>query len=210
MQRKNPDNSLAVLSGDAGTAILLEQVPENSTIKTELYADGTDFKLMVRMGMSRGYGLPNEVSEWSDGKERSIYDPYMEGMGTFAFSTRKVPEAIRKFMKAADTTQEDYDDLILHQANKMIIERIAKQLHWNMGKIPISISKFGNTSSASIPVTIVDQFGKSTDEKPQRLLSCGFGAGCSWGVASFELMPSYVLPIIETEDYYTEGIVKPF
>lgn len=210
LKRKHPDNSLAVLSGDAGTAILMERVPEASVIKTELYADGTDFKMMIRMGMSRGYGIPDEVKEWSDGKDRSIYDPYMEGMGTFAFSTRKAPEAIRKFMKEAGTTSEDYDSLVLHQANKMIVERIAKQLKWDMNKVPLSIGKYGNTSCASIPVTIVNQLGECNEKKSKKLLTCGFGAGCSWGVASFEVVPDCILPMIETEDYFEDGIVKPF
>lgn len=210
LKRKHPDNSLAVLAGDAGTAILLERTSDASSIKTELYADGTNFNMMIRMGMCRGYGMPDEVKAWSDGKERSIYDPYMEGMGTFAFSTRKAPEAIRKFMKEEGTTPEDYDSLVLHQANKMIVERIAKQLKWDMKKVPLSIGKYGNTSCASIPVTIIDQFGKCDDSVPKRLLTCGFGAGCSWGVVSFEIAPDRIYPMIETEDYFPDGIVKPF
>ena len=210
LKRKHPDNSLAVLSGDAGTAILMERADEVSPIRTELYADGTNFNMMIRMGMSRGFGLPDEVTEWSDGKERSIYDPYMEGMGTFAFATRKAPEAIRKFMREADMTPEDYDALVLHQANKMIVERIARQLKWNMNKVPLSIGKYGNTSCASIPVTIIDQYGDCNDEDCRQLLVCGFGAGCSWGVASFAVAPNCVFPMIESEDYFSDGIVKPF
>lgn len=210
MKREKPDNSLAVLSGDAGTAMLLERVPEASPIRTELYADGTDFKLMIRMGMARGFGIPNEVKEWSDGKDRSIYDPYMDGMGTFAFATRKTPKAIRAFMEEAGTSKEDYDSLVLHQANKMIVERIARLLQWDMDKVPLSISKYGNTSCASIPVTIIDQLGSRDNKKPNRILSCGFGAGCSWGVASFEIVPQNVLSMVETEDYFEEGLVTPF
>lgn len=210
MKRRKPDNSLAVLSGDAGTAILLERVSEAPPLRTELYADGTNYKLMIRMGQNRGFGLPHEVTEWSDGKDRSIYDPYMEGMGTFAFATRKVPEAICKFMEDTGTTQEDYDTFVLHQANKMIVERISKQLRWNLDKVPLSITKYGNTSCASVPVTIVDQLGPIDDKQPRRLLACGFGAGCSWGVASFEIIPKRVLPMLETESYFEDGIVTPF
>ena len=210
MKRKHPDNSLAVLQGDAGTAILMERTDSAPPIRTELYADGTNFNLMIQMGRCRGYGLPDEVQEWSDGKERSIFDPYMEGMGTFAFATRKAPEAIRKFMKETGTSAGDYDNLILHQANKMIVERIAKLLKWDVEKVPLSISKYGNTSCASIPVTIIDLLGECNDRSRVRLLTCGFGAGCSWGVASFEIAPSCVFPMIETSDYFSEGIVKPF
>lgn len=210
LKRKNPDYSYAVLSGDAGTAILLERVSETSSIKTELYGDGTDFKMIVRMGMSRGYGLPDEATEWSDGKERSIYDSYMDGMRVFSFSTRKVPEAIRRFMQEAGTGTQDYDSLVLHQANKMIVERIAKQLKWDMNKVPLSIGKYGNTSCVSIPVTMIDQWGECAEQSHKKILACGFGAGSSWGVVSFDIETNCILPMIETEDYFAEGILSPF
>lgn len=210
LKRKNPDDSIAVITGDAGAAILLERVSEASCIKTELYADGNDFKMIICMGMSRGYGLPDEVTEWSDGKERSIYDPYMDGMGVFSFSTRKVPDAIRRFMQEAGTSTEDYDSLVLHQANKMIVERIAKQLKWDMNRVPLSIGKYGNTSCVSIPVTIIDQWGECTEQSQKKILACGFGAGFSWGVVSFDIETNCILPMTETEDYFAEGILTPF
>lgn len=209
MKRKKPDNSLPVLIGDAGAALLLERVPSASAIRTELYADGEMFKMLIQMGANRGFGLPKKVTEWSDGKERSVYDPYMDGMGTFSFSTGKVPEAIHKFLVDTETSNDDYDALLLHQANKLIVERIAKKLHWPLDKVPLSIKKYGNTSCASIPVTLIDRFGADSGS-PKQILSCGFGAGCSWGVASFEVMPERILPMLETDDYFAEGIITPF
>lgn len=210
MLRDKPDNSLAVLSGDVGTAILLERDEGQGDVYTDLYSDGEGYRLMIRMGMARGYGIPNEVTEWSDGKERSIYDPFMDGMNTFGFSTRKAPEAIRKFMKAHGTTKDDYDVLVLHQANKLIVNRIIKLLDWDKDKAPLSIAKYGNTSCASIPVTLIDTYGESADTSKKKIIACGFGAGCSWGVVSFEVVPQSIFPMIVSGDYFKEGILEPY
>ncbi|MCR4568367.1 MAG: ketoacyl-ACP synthase III [Pseudobutyrivibrio sp.] len=210
MLRDKPDNSLAVLSGDAGTAILLERIEGQGEVNTDLYSKGDDYRMMIRMGMARGYGIPNEVTEWSDGKERSIYDPFMDGMNTFGFSTRKAPEAIRHFMSTQGKDKDDYDLLVLHQANKMIVNRIVKLLGWDKDKAPLSISKYGNTSCASIPVTIIDTYGESKETSSKKIIACGFGSGCSWGVVSFEIVPRNVFPMIVSDAYFEEGIVKPY
>ncbi len=210
MQRKKPDNSLAVLSGDAGTAILLERKEGAGNVNTDLYSCGEDYRLMIRMGMARGYGIPKEITEWSDGKERSIYDPFMDGMNTFAFSTRKVPNAIKSFLEAQGTSKDDYDLLVLHQANKLIVDRIIKILGWDKNKAPLSISKYGNTSCASIPVTLIDYFENNPDKSKKKIIACGFGSGCSWGVVSFEIESEKVFPMIVSDEYFEEGIIKPY
>lgn len=211
MQRQHPDNALAVLRGDAGTALLMERRNDcKNEINTALYSCGDDYNMMIQMGMSRGFGLPVKVTEWSDGKDRSIFDPYMDGMSTFAFSTRRAPGAIEKFMVDTNTKSDDYDALVLHQANRMIINRISKVLKWDLAKVPTSIEKYGNTSCASIPLTIVTEYGDLADDTTKRFLTCGFGAGCSWGVASFYLSTNNILPLIESDSYFKEGVVQPF
>ncbi len=210
MLRNKPDNSLAVLSGDAGTAVLLERAENCGEISTDLFSKGEDYRMMIRMGMARGYGIPNEVTEWSDGKERSVYDPFMDGMNTFGFSTRKAPEAINCFMKEHGTTKNTYDLLVLHQANKMIVNRIVKILGWDEEKAPLSIAKYGNTSCASIPVTIIDKYGDSNESTEKKIIACGFGSGCSWGVVSFNIRPDRVFPMLISGEYFAEGIVEPF
>ena len=86
------------------------------------------------------------------------------------------------------------------------MKHLAKRLGVPLEKVPLTIGHYGNTGSASIPVTICDAFGGKQGVK--RLMLSGFGIGLSWGVASLELDLNAVLPVIHTDDYYKDGIVS--
>lgn len=210
LKRENPDTANVMMFGDACTALLLERTEqEEPEIRTELYGDGSGYRMMIRGGMCRSVDEPKEATRWSDDLDRSILDPYMDGMGVFAFSTREAPNAVTTFLKNADEKIEDFDTFYFHQANKMIVDRIAKKLRLDMNKVPYSIMKYGNTSSATIPVTMIDQLGDDTGHEVKKVLLCGFGVGLSWGVVSAYISPDLILPMIETDDYYAEGELHP-
>lgn len=208
--RKNPDHSNLMLFGDAAAATLLSKTDTDASIKTTVYSDGSGYKLLYALGACRCKGASAEVTTWSDGIDRSIYDPFMDGMGVFSFATQKAPESIRAFLEMDNKCLDDFRFIYLHQANKMIIERIAKLLKVPKERVPISIDRFGNTSGATIPVTIVDHLGENNANETMDILCCGFGAGLSWGVCSIEIKPSCVFPMIYTDDFYEEGEVYPF
>ncbi len=211
LSRENPDTSNVLMHGDACTALLLEKTDNpDYTIRTDLHSDGSGYRTILRGGMCRSCDADRKLTRWSDGIDRSITDPYMDGMGVFSFSTRKAPEAVSSFMKSANETCDDYSTFYFHQANKMIIERIAKKLRIDMNKVPMSISQFGNTSSASIPLTMVTDLGEKQGAELQKVLLCGFGVGLSWGVVSLRIASDCVLPLIETDDYFSEGEIVPF
>lgn len=203
--RKNPDNSYLMMFGDAATVTLLAKTEQPSEIATDLYADGTDYKMLYTMGRCRCPDAPHDVTVWSDGTERSLYDPYMDGMGVFVFSTTYAPRLVRGFLKDRNESLEQYNEVYFHQANKMIVERIAKILKLDMDKVPLSLPRYGNTNCGSIPVTLVDNLGDNDSDKPRKVLLCGFGVGLSWGIVSLEICPSAVLPMIFSDDYYAEG-----
>ena len=100
---------------------------------------------------------------------------------------------------------DNYDYCILHQANLFMIQYIAKKLKIPAEKSPIAIDRYGNNSSASVPVTIVDLCERETTAQKLRLIASGFGVGLSWGVISFDLDKQDVLPMIFTDDYYQEA-----
>ena len=208
--RKNPDHSNLMMFGDAGTATLLAKTDTDATIKTTTYSDGSGYKLAYTLGACRCRGASAEVTTWADGIDRSLYDPFMDGMGIFAFATQKTPESIRAFLEMDHKCLDDFKFIYLHQANKMIIDRIAKLLELPKERVPISIDRFGNTSSATIPVTIVDHLGGNNSDETMDIMCCGFGAGLSWGVCSVMIKPSCVFPMIYTDDFYEEGEVYPF
>jgi len=208
--RKNPDHSYLMMFGDAGTATLLEKTNnESDVIETDLFADGTDFKKLYTLGGARCVDAPRTVNTWSDGIDRSMFDSYMDGMGVFAFSTKVAPKAMKAFLKRRGETVDDYKDFYLHQANKMIVDRVAKLTRIDPVKVPMSLQKYGNTNCGTIPVTLVDHLGNEDNSVDQKVLFCGFGVGLSWGVVSATIRPSDVLPMEFTDDIWTEGEIQP-
>ena len=115
-----------------------------------------------------------------------VNSDHMDSMDVFSFAITKVPKAIKKLCSEFDIDIDNVDRLVLHQANKMIIEAIAKRLKVPMEKVPMSLKDYGNTTSASIPLTIVSECADVYRNKRQKTLACAFGTGLSWGVVYFE------------------------
>lgn len=111
---------------------------------------------------------------------------HMDSMDVFSFAITKVPKAIKKLCSEFNINIEDVDKLVLHQANKLIVEAIAKRLKIPMEKTPMSLMNYGNTTSASIPLTIVSECAEDYRNCKQKTLVCGFGTGLAWGAAYFE------------------------
>ncbi len=197
------DRSSVMLFGEAGSATLLVK-DESRKIRGELMTDGEGFKaIMVPSGAYRNRnGNPDRVKK-SDGIIRSDFDGYMNGTDIFSFTITQVPKLIKSFAER-ERGLENYDALVLHQANLYIMQQIGRKTKMSMDKIPVSIDRYGNTSGASIPLTLCDAYGKQS-EKKLNLLMCAYGTGLSWGVIDAEINSDDILPIIQTDDYYTEG-----
>ena len=204
-ERKHPDPSNFLMPGDCATATLVERTSCHSEMVVHLYSDGQDFQMLHKLGANRCLDLTDEVLTTPEGVEYSLLDHYMDGMGVFAFSTRRVPEAMQVFWEKTGTGAEDFAYYFFHQANGMIVKRIAKKLKLPMERVPLSLVEYGNTSSGSVPMTAVYQLGAEQSELPLPCILCGFGVGLSWGVVSADLVPATVLPVIINDDYYEEG-----
>ena len=205
-ERKNPDHTNLMMMGDGCAAAVLEKTGEEDVICTDLYGDGSGYHLIHTMGRARGMDLSDEVTTWSDGIDRTVYDAYMDGMGVFQFATRQAPKCILNFLDETSTLLDDYKEIFLHQANKMIVDRIIKKLKLSPDKVPVSLGKYGNTGGASIPITIIDKYEHENLNKSERVLLCGYGVGLSWGCVSLYIRPDEVFPMIFTDDYYDEGV----
>ena len=209
------DRSVAMMFGDAGAAILLEKTENNDSMQEDnrlnilLRADGSRYKsIIIPAGGYRNMHAAEEPMLWDDGNMRTLYNLNMNGVDVFSFAISDVTRSIKEFMQNTETDIADYDCLALHQANHSILKYIAKSLHMPLGKIPVSLDKYGNTSGASIPLTLCDCYGEFNDDKKQNILMSGFGTGLSWGVLAAKINPKNIYPIIETDDYYAEGIIN--
>lgn len=196
------------LFGDAGSATLLKKEEGSSDINMEIMSDGTGFRnIIMPCGGYRHMEGRKEKTLQDDGYYRSDYDGRMDGTEIFAFSIREVPKAIKGIVEMQGKTVADYDGVVLHQANEMIIKQITKKLKLTEDKVPRSLYQYGNTSCTSIPVTISDKFNCKTEKGDVSLIGCGFGIGLSWGTMTFELNTGDVLPIIHTDECFEDGVL---
>lgn len=202
------DRSACMLFGDAGGAALVQRVAEAPVMRGAYRTDGEGFKAIITpAGKERNRGMPTERTLWGDGNVRSDYDVYLNGADVMNFTISEVPKLIRECMADWTTAPNDYDALVLHQANAFIMRQVAKMSKFKMDKVPISIDRYGNTSSASIPLTLVDAYaGKALP--PLRLLLCGFGVGLSWAVMDITIDPAVIHPMLFSDDCFTEGALS--
>ena len=203
------DQSVAMLFGDAGSAILLEKTDYQSEIKGLLKTDGTGYQTIIApAGGFRNMNATHDEIVFEDGNVRTLYNTIMQGENVFSFSITDVPRTIREFLAFTSTTIDDYDCFAMHQANRLILQTIAKKFKINREKMPICLDRYGNTSAAAIPLSLCDAYGSNSGNAKLRTLMCGFGVGLSWGVCSANVNTEDILPIIETDDIFEEGIIN--
>ncbi|MDO5390514.1 MAG: ketoacyl-ACP synthase III [Eubacteriales bacterium] len=199
------DKSIVMMYGDAGAAILLEK-KECDITKTLLRSDGDRYRAIVLPGGGfRDMYPPKDRFLCADDNERSLYDIYMDGTAVFSFSITDVPQTLMDYMKHTETTVEDYDLFVFHQANEFIIKQLMRKLKIKKDKVPISLDRYGNTGGISIPLTLCSEFGEQADGKCLKTLMSGFGIGLSWGVTSCQIDTNVIYPINRTKYYFKEG-----
>jgi 3-oxoacyl-[acyl-carrier-protein] synthase-3 len=202
------DHSLTLLFGSAGSALALEYDPEvNNSIKYSLKTDGSKFKsLYTPAGAFRNaYTAKKEPYLREDGIRRSDYHNFMNGLDISQFSITEVPKTIKEFLTHYQLDKDRFDYLVLHQANKLIVEKIAKKIEFPLEKTPLNVDKYGNCSGSSIPLVIVDKLKNEAEKGRIRLLTSGFGIGLSWGVMDLTLEQIIIPDIIHSNEYWTEG-----
>lgn len=195
------DGSATPLFGDAGTVTALEFVPNmGTTMRFSLNTDGSGWDaIVIRDG---GYRSPFSedsliVKDCGEGHYRRAIDVEMDGMSVFSFAISKVPKTLKKLMEHNNVTDDSIDLLTLHQANRMINSKIVKKIKIDPDKMPESLPKFGNTSSASIPLTLVTESAELLRNSKIRHLASGFGVGLSWGGIIFETENLIIPEIVE-------------
>lgn len=197
------DKSAWPLFGDAGTATALESDDAAGLMHFDLHSDGSgkDAIIIPAGGLaSRQPAGPDSYieREIAPGIARHDANLVLKGADIFSFAIREVPPSLRRCTELAGWTEDGADYVVLHQANKMINDFIRKKVGYPEEAALSTLRLYGNTSSASIPLTLAAhgaQLGAGA-----RLLLAGFGVGLSWAASSLVLQPGTVLDIIETDD----------
>ncbi|MDL1914028.1 MAG: ketoacyl-ACP synthase III [Bergeyella sp.] len=195
----NPkDKTNALLYGDAGTATLLEK-HDGTDFFCQLNTDGSGWDAVnIPGGGGRNpfneSSLKEEIRE--DGSCGNNVQLYMNGIDVFNFTMKVVPKSIRQTLEKSKMDMGMIDKIVFHQANKFMTDFFIKKLKYPCENVPYSLHKFGNTSSATIPLTIVSELSDWTSDRKKVLLS-GFGAGLSWATAITDLSETHISKIIE-------------
>jgi 3-oxoacyl-[acyl-carrier-protein] synthase-3 len=189
------DRSTAPLFGDAGTATALERNQDSFPMCFELGTDGIHAEHLIIP--SGGYRQPSTLqtsvrTEREGGNIRSDDDLYMNGAEIFTFTLREVPSMLNSVMTMQGWDADNVDAFVLHQANRFMLNHIVKRMNLPTEKVPYSIEDHGNTSSATLPLTMSQCLGKSLRTKELNLVLGGFGVGLSWGAAALKCGPMII------------------
>lgn len=184
------DKSTYPLFGDAGTATALEYDCMNDTsMKFCMNSDGKGYDaIIIRDGGYRnpvsGNSFVNRI--YGDGIVRNKMNLELDGMNVFSFGISKAPQVINELIEHFTLDKESVDFFTFHQANFFMNEKIRKKMKLSSDKVPYSLRNFGNTSCASIPLTLVTQIRSQLQTQHLKHIGCGFGVGLSWGAVYFE------------------------
>ena len=194
------DKSTGLLFGDGGTATLIEKRDEAGGSTFSLNSDGSrSHYIMIKSGGYRNRSTPESLQEkvYEDGSIRTDEHGVMDGAGVFDFTIKDIPADIELVLNEFGCSIDGIDFFLLHQANKFITDHIAKKLQIPLEKVPYSLQKYGNTSSVSIPLTIVSELRDSPIIDNCKILMSGFGVGLSWGTAILDLNKPHISELKE-------------
>lgn len=189
-QTINPrDRGLVPIHGDGATVLLLDQVEQNESLVewTEFGTDGSQWeRIYIPDGKGRSPFNVDSLKEEKDeqGNYRSAVNLKMDGAAVFHFAIHTIPKFLKESCQEHNCSLDDYDLILFHQANKIIVDML-----YNMMKIPMEkrfyfMDKVGNLSGVSLPFMLAEACRAGKVQPNSRILLCGFGAGMSWGAAS--------------------------
>ena len=193
------DKSTRPLFGDAAAVTAVEW-SSGSNMKFHASTDGEGFNAIIipdggyRNVVNQSSFIHEQVEE---GITRNRLQLALDGMDVFSFGTSKAPESVHKLISHFGIEMEKIDYFLFHQANRFMNEKIRKKLKLPEEKVPYSLEQFGNTSSATIPLTMVSELGNVLPNSKKEIIACGFGVGLSWSSVYFEADRILCPPIIE-------------
>jgi 3-oxoacyl-[acyl-carrier-protein] synthase-3 len=192
------DRATVPIFSDAGTATLLERAPTGKSMFFHLGADGTGAGVIqVKGGGARHPNGPQ--SRLTEKEADAIQSLSMQGVDVLHYTLSQVPANVRGLLDYVGPAFGGPDYFVFHQANRLLNESLLKKLKIPVEKAPETLSEFGNTSSATIPITICHRLGKQLAEATSNILLSGFGVGFSWGSALIEMGPIICPPVLEID-----------
>jgi len=194
------DKSTYPLFGDAGTATAIEYEEGADGIRFHMGTDGKGAgAIMIPDGGFRHFfdAQSLEYSEVEPGIFRNRLQSILDGPSVFTFGITKGPRSVNALIENFQLNRDEVDYYVFHQANMIMNEKIRTKLKIEPEKVPYSLNEYGNTSSSSIPLTIVSRLNEALGGSRKKVLTCAFGVGLSWASAVFDTENLVCPPVIE-------------
>lgn len=173
------DRQTCILFGDGAAAVVVEK--SDKMFSSFLGSDGSGARVLFAKNLYPAKEIKLE-SNFNDGfPEKAMHMLYQDGRTVYKFATQALPNAFENAAGKIGVTKDDIDWFIPHQANVRIIETAAKKLGADMDKFIITLDRFGNTSSASIPLALNAGIEDGRIRRGEKLALIGFGAGLTYG-----------------------------
>ena len=190
------DRETRPLFGDCGTCTALEYDPTAAPMEFHVGTNSKDGVSLMRVdgGCRNPYTLETFkilLGKLSGELEINADNANMDGASVFSFGISTVPKGIKKFCERFDIDITSMDKVLLHQANKFMIDKIAKKIKATPEQVPSCLKNYGNTTSTSIPLTIVTECSQEFSTKKLNIIGCAFGTGLSW--ASFHMVTDKIV-----------------
>jgi len=196
--RSHGDLGNAMMFGDAASVAAFDG--EGEHYKGAVWgSDGSGMSLIsVPGGGFRDFCHPGlfEAKPDEGGQPRRAIDLRINGAAIFNFTIRRVPPLIDEVLARSGWARDDVDSFVFHQANKFILEFLRKRVKLPPEKVPLSIEEFGNTSSASVPLTLTSRIPELM-ARGGKVMILGFGSGLSWSGVALEPKDVTILPLLE-------------
>ncbi len=195
------DKSRVPLFGDCGTAMALEYDPSANDIIVDFHTYGGGYEALVTPhGGFRNPITPEsfEYQDFGNGIVRAPMHTLINGMNVFSFAISRPPKSVEQFFDDYAINREtDVDYYLIHQANKMIVDRIVKKLKLPKEKVPYNLEEYGNLGGASIPSLMVSRIREQLQTEEKILLMSSFGLGLTWGTMWMKTRPMIIPEIVE-------------
>ena len=193
------DKSRVPLFGDCGVAMALEYDTTAEDIIIEFNTLGSGYQALMTPHGGYRHPITKESffeEDFGNGIIRAPKDALINGMDVFSFAITKPPISVKKMLEQQGLDKDkDVDFFLIHQANKLIVDRLVKKLKLPIEKVPYNLQVYGNLAGASIPMLMVSEIAEDLRTKPLTLACSSFGLGLTWGTMVVKTKPFTILPV---------------
>lgn len=193
------DKSRVPLFGDCGVAMALEHDTTADDIIIEFNTLGSGYQALMTPHGGYRHPITKESfieEDFGNGIIRAPKDALINGMDVFSFAITKPPISVKRIMENEGLDKDkDVDFFLIHQANKLIVDRLVKKLKLPVEKVPYNLQEYGNLGGASIPMLMVSEIAEELKTEPLTLVCSSFGLGLTWGTMVVKTKQVSVFPV---------------